>query len=362
MNKKALKLAVIFLCLTKTVTAVKTTAYSAQFPKNSSKSFVISDSVQQNGFLNFSVCVGYGDKGGTIASTVNNCVPGIIWKMYSEETKLDVANALKREIIFIDEHLAIDSNVGNFGATLCLVCISKNDNTLYCGNLGDNAAFLYTKAGEILPLSTRHSFESKQLCKEAAEGNWPVLRAFGYFQKNDSGEFVKKIKDTPVGNSPDVYAIELNKADDFIVIASGPFWNVMKEKDVMETIQNQLKKRMGIYDIATHLVTTAKNEYKTHEPSTDISVVIIKLDELPEKTEREISNFPGYETSKKDPQVPQEPQTRIEPMESNSNQSKFKKIAIITSLGTVGVAGGVWNRKRILDWWKNLRKKKNEDK
>lgn len=360
MNKKIVKLAVIFLCLTKTVTAIKTAAYSAQFPKNSSKNFVISDRVHQNGFLSFGVCVGYGDGGDKIASTVNENLPGITWKMSQKKIKPDVASALKKEIIFIDEHLKIDTNVGDFGATLCLVCISENDNTLYCGNLGDNAAFLCTKAGEILWLSKRHRFENEKLCDKAVKGNWPVLRAFGYFSKNDSGKFVKEIKDTfgsyPVGNSPDVYAIELNKGDDFIVIASGSFWNVMEEKDVMETIQNESKKRKGIYDIAEALVTTAKNRYEPNGLKGDISVVIIKLDELPEKTERKISNFPGYETSKKDPQVPQEPQTRIEPMESNSNQSKFKKIAIITSLSLGGL--GLLNWQRISKWWNKKKRDK----
>lgn len=142
MNKKTEKLAIVFWCLIQTLAAIQVNVGSAQTKFNA-------DVLNKANF--YGTIIGYG--GNAMAEFESQKLVDFLDLQVKNKTrKSDIVATLRKGIVDFDTHLFKNSKAiyNTAGATLCLIYIAGN--TIYCVNLGDNNALLFSnKVGASLP-------------------------------------------------------------------------------------------------------------------------------------------------------------------------------------------------------------------
>lgn len=244
------------------------------------------------------------------------------------DTPENFAKELQRGIVNFDRELLENGLGDRSGATLCVVYLK--DNILWCANLGDSRAVLYSKKGEeagvtTFPLSVDHKVlcddkpvsvnEEKRIksadgtvvdcgmhkCVATADkiNTRKAVRALGNFLPGLKNHDILKSGDGslfnhPIGNVPDVRCVELNKNNTFIVIASKGLWNCMQNEEVGRYVNNGFLLKEPLETITKGLMKYVASQNSVQD---DISLIIIQLADdgtLPEAEEQKFSSFPGY--------------------------------------------------------------------
>lgn len=405
MNKKILKLAIAFLCLTKSMTAAIEIEFgSAQLQGHvSKKKSTIEDRIvtKKRGTQGF-FAVFDGHSGDSVSNYAAEHLLKFLQKNIKDDD--DLASEIRRNIVNFDIHMFNDvckrrNLVG--GTTACIVYIPKDSDTIFCANLGDSRAVLFTGEGIAnQPLSNDHkpSDKSEKERIEAAGvkatmdgkivGTVQLPTEKKYFFASTSralGDFlpgwkhadllsnswfskkyikaetpIENFPNHPISNVPEVSTYTVESYHKFIVIGSDGLWNVMKNEEVGRFVATHLQNSSlvggaALNQIAKELVTEAANRWQqlNEENSTilrdDISVIIIQImsNRVSQLPRMRPTFLPSYEPQKV---VSQNIITEF------SSYSSMQKVVIGGGASAVA-AGGVWGSWKIVNWLKKHWKK-----
>lgn len=407
MNKRIIKLAIVFLCLMKSMTAAIGIEFgSAQLQGHvSEKKSTIEDHIvtEKSGTQGF-FAVFDGHSGDSVSNYAAENLLRFLKKNIKKENiknNDDLASEIRRNIVNFDIHMFNDvcksrNLVG--GTTACVVYIPENSDAVFCANLGDSRAVLFTDDGTgnqplshdhnvvhyLDTLSDRYEIDETEKNRVAAAGGTVNVhhKIVGYMELSTTekkyffastsralGDFLpgwkhanllnsKYVKpgtsledfsNHPISNVPDVSAVSVTPHHKFIVIASDGLWNVMKNEEVGVFVATCLRDSAfsgsdALTQIAKTLVEKAKDQwcqlYSTVSCD-DISVIIIKI------TMKNASNLLNMSPK------------FLPSYESKKPYSPMQKVVIGGGAGAVA-AGGVWGGWKIVNWWKNWKKNKNK--
>uniref|UniRef100_A0A5S6QIQ7 protein-serine/threonine phosphatase n=1 Tax=Trichuris muris TaxID=70415 RepID=A0A5S6QIQ7_TRIMR len=146
------------------------------------------------------------------------------------------------------------------GTTACVVVL--RDKTIYVANVGDSRCVL-CREGVAKDLSVDHKPED-EIEKDRIEkaggsitgdgrvnGGLNLSRAIGdHFYKSNEG---LPVKDQMISALPDIKIHELEKGDEFLVIACDGIWNSMSSQEVIDFISQRVKEGKEEVDIAAEL-------------------------------------------------------------------------------------------------------------
>lgn len=170
------------------------------------------------------------------------------------------------------------------GCTACVVYIQKNK--VFCANLGDSRAVLYTN-NKVIPLSyDQKPKEEAARIKEAGgfifggrvNGVLAVARGLGDFGlKNFTNENINTLDAAnmkhPVSNRAEVIEQSLGDKDSFVVVASDGLWDVLGNVDAIDIIKKDLAQKKDLQTTAQHLVEVARAQGSDD----DITAIVIKI-------------------------------------------------------------------------------------
>lgn len=409
MNKRIIKLAIVFLCLMKSMTAAIEIEFgSAQLQgavsekKSTIKDYIVTKKDEEHGFF----AVFDGHSGDCISEYAAEHLRGFLKKNIKKENIKnddDLASEIRRNIVNFDIHMFNDvCNSRNLvsGSTACIVYIPKDSDTIFCANLGDSRAVLFTDDGTgNQPLSHDHNVvhyldtlsdryeidETEKNRVDAAGGTVNKHhKIVGYMELSTTekkdffastsralGDFlpgwkhadllsnswfskkyikaetpIENFPNHPISNVPEVSTYTVESYHKFIVIASDGLWNVMKNEEVGVFVATCLRDIAfsgsdALTQIAKTLVEKAKDQwcqlYSTVSCD-DISVIIIKI------TTKNASNLLNMSPK------------FLPSYESKKPYSPMQKVVIGGGAGVVA-AGGVWGSWKIVNWLKKHWKK-----
>lgn len=157
------------------------------------------------------------------------------------------------------------------GGSTAVTAILVNGRKLLVANVGDSRAVL-CRSGDAIQLSVEHEPKGERRSIERrggfvtvfpgdvprVDGQLAVARAFGD----------KKLK-AHLSSEPDVIMLKIEKADEFLILASDGLWKVMENQEAVD-----LARRVRDPDAAAKVLTAAALSRKSRD---DISCVVIRL-------------------------------------------------------------------------------------
>ncbi|MDA9673884.1 FHA domain-containing protein [bacterium] len=199
-------------------------------------------------------------------------------KLLNGENKLNISILKKCITKAIDNIDNIIFNNKIKSGTTANICILL-DNKLICANVGDSRSIL-CRNNIAVPLSFDHKPTNKEeydrivntngfVKNKRLNGRLAVSRAIGdnmfkHLDKNKS----------PLISIPEINEFVLSNQDKYIVLACDGLWDVMSNQDVVNFINNKLKKRINLNLIAKQIVEYAI--YNLHS-SDNVTVFILNL-------------------------------------------------------------------------------------
>lgn len=237
----------------------------------------------------FGICDGHG--GVQAAEFVNAYLHHNIQSQttfYSDTEKAIVDGFLKTEQDFTDFALenSIDGSVGTTATTIVIL-----GSTLYVANIGDSEVVLSCN-GKAVPLTESHKPDSpKEQQRVLAVGgvlvtsnkrlrlghpvwnpkliNIGVTRAIGdlYFKLS---AYVKD-KQSGLSAEPFVLKRHLTRTDEFLILATDGFWDVVSHQEAVNFVRQNLDKDIEL--ICKELLDLSRNRYSTD----NITVVVVKF-------------------------------------------------------------------------------------
>lgn len=194
-----------------------------------------------------------------------------------------------------------DEGPGKDSGCTAVVALLK-DNKLYVANAGDSRCVL-SRNGEAVEMSHDHKptseIEYNRIKKAGGRvtsdgrvnGGLNLSRAFG-------DHSYKVNKDLPLEEQmitalPDIKTIDITSEDDFIVLACDGIWNSMNSKEVVDYINEELKKETKLSKICDSLFfkCLAEDTHSSDGSGCDNqTAIIIKLKDLPTEIEKPIDN------------------------------------------------------------------------
>ncbi|CAD6493382.1 MAG: Protein phosphatase 2C [Candidatus Argoarchaeum ethanivorans] len=157
---------------------------------------------------------------------------------------------------------------GGSATTVCAVVIQNNK--AYIANVGDSRAYIINK-DRIVRKTVDHSIVEELL----RQGELTEEEAFKHPHRNVITRAVGSEEEVEV----DIYKDILLKKDDYILVCSDGLTDLVREKEIHELVlQNK-----NLDEVCRKLVDKA-NEYGGKD---NISVVIVKMDHLPEEKKAE---------------------------------------------------------------------------
>lgn len=196
----------------------------------------------------------------------------------------DVASCLVDAIKKTDKYLCQKSLQNNYKSGSTMVLLLLVDETLYVANLGDSEAVLgqlsadQTYKAFLLSYPHKPAAIEERMRIEALGGVVsPTGRLFGQLAVSRSlGDVHMKkprLTENFVSNDPYIAKYELNKGDDFIVLACDGLWDVMSYQQAVDIIAKVKKKGLDAEQVAKLLVEKAFLDGSTD----NISAIVIYL-------------------------------------------------------------------------------------
>ena len=195
-----------------------------------------------------------------------------------------------------------DEGPGKDSGCTAVIALIK-DNKLYVANAGDSRCVL-SRAGQAIEMSHDHKptneIEFKRIKRAGGRvtndgrvnGGLNLSRAFG-------DHSYKVNKDLPLEEQmitalPDIKVIEITDEDDFIVLACDGIWNSMSSREVVEYINDEMRKEKKLSKICDSLFfkCLAEDAHNSDGSGCDNqTAIIIKLKDLPtNKDNGELAN------------------------------------------------------------------------
>ena len=186
-----------------------------------------------------------------------------------------------------------DEGPGKDSGCTAVIALIK-DNLLYVANAGDSRCVL-SRGGEAIEMSHDHKRTSEieyNRIKKAGgrvtsdgrvNGGLSLSRALGDHSYKTNKELT--LEEQMITALPDIKTIELRPKDDFIVIACDGIWNSMNSKEVVDYINEEMKKEKKLSKICDSLFfkCLAEDTHNSDSSGCDNqTAIIIKLKDLPE--------------------------------------------------------------------------------
>lgn len=225
-------------------------------------------SIFNNPSLHYISCVYDGHGGNKCSTFLKTHFYNIFIQNLQNKTPIPaLANTFKQL-----DRIFLSQNSSNDGSTANVLFYNRKTNTFYLANTGDSRAILYRKNGVVDRISEDHKpddpeekmrIESKGGFVQygRVNGNLAMSRSFG--DKN-----LKQI----ITAEPDIYRFP-NTNVKYIVQASDGLFDVMSDREVCDFINDRIKNKINLTEIAKQLVLYAINVKK----SQDNTSVIISL-------------------------------------------------------------------------------------
>jgi len=193
-----------------------------------------------------------------------------------------------------------DEGPGRDSGCTAVICLLK-DNKLYVANAGDSRAVL-CRGGKAIEMSEDHKptseIEYKRIKKAGGKvtqdgrvnGGLNLSRAFGDHSYKTNKDL--PLEEQMISALPDIRTIDLIPEDEFIVIACDGIWNSMNSEEVVEYINEELKKEKTLSKICDSLFFKCLAEDTRGDGSgcDNQTCIIIKLKDLPPKTDNGVPN------------------------------------------------------------------------
>ena len=183
--------------------------------------------------------------------------------------------SLKKAVLTIDKTIFLNKIPSGTTANICVIY----NNKIYTVNVGDSRSVL-SRNGKAIPLSFDHKPYNKLEMKRITEsggfvhnkrvnGRLAVSRAIG---DNSLKHINPKL--SPLTATPEITITELQKDDEFIVIACDGLWDVMDNQEVVDYIRKQYKKNEDLQLISKNIVYHAINNLFSGD---NVTCLIIKI-------------------------------------------------------------------------------------
>lgn len=190
-----------------------------------------------------------------------------------------------------------DEGPGKDSGCTAVVALIK-DNRLYVANAGDSRCVL-SRAGQAIEMSHDHKptnqIEYNRIKKAGGRvtndgrvnGGLNLSRAFGDHSYKVNRDL--PLEEQMITALPDVKEIELTDEDDFIVLACDGIWNSMSSKEVVEYINEEMKKgekKLSKICDSLFFKCLAEDAHSSDGSGCDNqTAIIIKLKDLPPNEE-----------------------------------------------------------------------------
>ncbi|KAF2298154.1 hypothetical protein GH714_015947 [Hevea brasiliensis] len=215
------------------------------------------------------------------------------------EMYLPLKKSMLKAFKLMDKDLKLHPTIDCFCSGTTAVTLIKQGQDLVVGNLGDSRAVLATRDEDNSLLAIQLTVDLKpDLPRETARIQQCKGRVFAlkdepevarvWLPNNDSpglamarafGDFC--LKDFGLISIPDVYYRQLNKRDEFIILATDGVWDVLSNKEAVDIVASA----PGRATAARALVDCAVRAWKLKYPTSkndDCAVVCLFLDHLSE--------------------------------------------------------------------------------
>ena len=163
--------------------------------------------------------------------------------------KEEYAEALTQGFLGVDEDILTTELRNDASGCTAVSCLVTGTGEVYCGNAGDSRCVL-SRGGTAVPLSFDHKptneGEMKRIQRAGGfvksgrvNGNLALSRAIGDFEfkKNKQVDAESQC----ITAKPDVIKTQLQKEDEFLVLACDGIWDVMSNDEVVTFVKNELE-------------------------------------------------------------------------------------------------------------------------
>lgn len=185
-----------------------------------------------------------------------------------------------------------DEGPGKDSGCTAVIALIK-DNKLYVANAGDSRCVL-SRAGQAIEMSHDHKptneIEYKRIKKAGGRvtndgrvnGGLNLSRAFGDHSYKVNRDL--PLEEQMITALPDIKVIDITDEDNFIVLACDGIWNSMSSREVVEYINEELKKEKKLSKICDSLFFKCLAEDAQNSDGSGCdnqTAIIIKLKDLP---------------------------------------------------------------------------------
>lgn len=186
----------------------------------------------------------------------------------------DINQCIQNGFLHLDEEMRtlpeIISGEDRSGTTA--VCAFISPKMIYIANCGDSRAVL-CRSGEAFLTTIDHrprlTKEHIRIVKAGLEvengrvaGRLAVSRALGdYSYKNIEG---LNACEQPVSPEPEIFEIERDASDEFLILASDGIWNVMNDDDICRYVRSRLLLTNQLEEVASQVLDTCLYKVRHH--------------------------------------------------------------------------------------------------
>ncbi|CAL5995820.1 Serine/threonine-protein_phosphatase 2C [Hexamita inflata] len=187
------------------------------------------------------------------------------------DQNFDYTELFKRAILKADQYMKEKGHVF-VGCTACICFVSKNFFTLI--NVGDSRAVLSTNGiAQRLTVDHKAADKNEQVRIKNAGGGIVMGRVNGFISVSRAlGDWCIK---TLVISEPDVFRIDRQQKDEFIILACDGIWDVLNDQQAVDVVKKCLKECGSPQRAASEL----KNAALRLGSQDNVSVLILVLKE-----------------------------------------------------------------------------------
>eukprot|EP01065_Artemidia_motanka_P014504 TRINITY_DN18421_c5_g1_i1.p1 TRINITY_DN18421_c5_g1~~TRINITY_DN18421_c5_g1_i1.p1 ORF type:complete len:298 (+),score=72.25 TRINITY_DN18421_c5_g1_i1:136-1029(+) len=147
-----------------------------------------------------------------------------------------------------DEDLMASELKNDGSGCTAVACLVTGDGQIICANAGDSRCVL-CRGGKAVAMSSDHKptleSELRRIQKAGSfvtqgrvNGNLALSRAIGDFDFKQNKSIAAE--DQAISAKPDVVTKQLQKEDEFVVLACDGIWDVMSNEDVIEFVRKEI--------------------------------------------------------------------------------------------------------------------------
>ena len=251
----------------------------------------------------FGVFDGHGVNGESISRHVARNLNNFVLMAQAKGDNLSFPEAVEWGFLLLDAEMKSDTGLTTprgvvyGGTTACVVWVTGSH--IFSGNLGDSR-FIMSYNGKAFPVSKDHNptdgEEMARIIEAGAhlennrvKGKLAVSRALGDFWYKDRPDLDERQQ--PVIAVPDVRTITVEKAIDFLVVATDGVWHIKSNQEVVDFITDCLNRTMPLNEIGSALIDSCKTPVNpnTGLGSDNMTIMIAVLRNATEEAEEKQS-------------------------------------------------------------------------